>query len=76
MHFAQDYTAALGELTFNSKVHINALTMLAGDFVAHSQLVVDAIMLKIMVRMHMMLFHVASQCHDCIDEIITSHATE
>lgn len=44
-----EYMDALAELTFNSKAHINMLTMLAGDHKAMARAVVDAVDGKIMV---------------------------
>jgi hypothetical protein len=44
---AVEYRDMLAELTFNSKTHINVLTMLAADYIASSQVIADAIFLKI-----------------------------
>ncbi len=39
----EEYKSSLGELTFNSKVHINLLTMLAEENAQYSEHIVKAI---------------------------------
>ena len=44
---AEEYTTSLEDLTFNSKPHINALTMLAEEYLEHADIIVHVIEAKL-----------------------------
>ncbi|KAI0092732.1 hypothetical protein BDY19DRAFT_925885 [Irpex rosettiformis] len=42
-HFRRDYTARLGQLTFNSRPHIQSLSMIAQDYTRYADIVVQCV---------------------------------
>ncbi len=57
-----EYTRGLKELTFNSKIHINYLTMLADDYRDHAPLVRDVIAQQLLVSFLDLHFRAAVWC--------------
>ena len=42
-HFRRDYMARLGQLTFNSRPHIQSLSMIAQDYTRYADIVVQCV---------------------------------